>query len=67
MSHTLKYLEPSTAIILRFRLALLICLSTWGFDEFKSNKDAKGSMSFIFPDFETHEIIDIARVGNYAS
>ncbi|MBK5253854.1 MAG: ISL3 family transposase [Peptostreptococcaceae bacterium] len=31
------------------------------FDEFKSTKDAKGSMSFIFADCETYEIIDIAE------
>lgn len=31
------------------------------FDEFKSTKDAKGSMSFIFADCETHEIIDIVE------
>lgn len=29
------------------------------FDEFKSTKDAKGSMSFIFSDADNHEIIDI--------
>ncbi|HKL41504.1 MAG TPA: ISL3 family transposase [Clostridia bacterium] len=31
------------------------------FDEFKSTKDAKGSMSFIFADCESHEIIDIVE------
>ena len=31
------------------------------FDEFKSTKRAKGSMSFIFADCETHEIIDITE------
>lgn len=31
------------------------------FDEFKSTKDAKGSMSFIFADSDTHEITDIVE------
>ncbi len=31
------------------------------FDEFKSTKDAKGFMSFIFADAKTHRIIDIVE------
>ena len=31
------------------------------FDEFKSTKDAKGAMSFIFADANTHQIIDIVE------
>lgn len=31
------------------------------FDEFKSTKDAKGAMSFIFADADTHQIIDIVE------
>ena len=31
------------------------------FDEFKSTKDAKGSMSFIVADADTHDIIDIVE------
>lgn len=31
------------------------------FDEFKSTKDAKGSMSFIIADAETHDIVDIVE------
>lgn len=31
------------------------------FDEFKSTKDAKGAMSFIFADSTTHQIVDIVE------
>lgn len=31
------------------------------FDEFKSTKDAKGAMSFIFCDAKTHDVIDIVE------
>lgn len=31
------------------------------FDEFKSTKDAKGSMSFIYADSDTHQILDIVE------
>lgn len=31
------------------------------FDEFKSTKDAKGAMSFIFADSDTHQIVDIVE------
>ncbi|MFB3187549.1 hypothetical protein PF254_07555 [Staphylococcus pseudintermedius] len=36
-----------------------ILLEHLAFDEFKSTKDVKGAMSFIYCDSVTHDVIDI--------